>query len=743
MAELDPKNIERAVSELKDATSLLEAASGHSDDLSKNLDIAQKSLVAMQKELSKGNKKLSTLAGNVLADLKKQTDVAGRLNVISEARANFEKELENNNKSARKTAKARREDAVRLKELIEKINAAQKAGAVHTLQQMILSKNMNSRVTQGVKAVQNLGSSFTGAATAFSKIPVVGKAVASVVGGIGTKMLAMGAGPVGWIVTGLLLLKDLGVAIWNVFKQADDAAAKFRKDMGITREFTAKLDRDIQRVAIELVGVGVTFGTMYDSTLALAQNIGFMLADSVKTASTIAILSSQLGVSAEKSAQVLRAFGQISRSTMASQRNMLGCVARLSQAAGTNLHEVMGDIAEFSQSGYRFMRGTATELAKAAVAARRMGTSLSDIAKSSESLINFTQSVTDEMEASVLLGRSIDLQHARTLAYMGKNEDLAKELVRLSQEVDFESLDPIQMRAFATAIGKTEAEISKMLQAEREMADIQRAMAKDPALKAQVKAYEAMKTATKDQARNLGAEYLLRLKTEANQSRMVSIQNKWNALVQQMAEKWLPVIDKFLGSFITIINSKPIQSIIDGLATTLSKLAEILDKFANILPQKNLSKKILGDWSGSINEIEKDIKPGSPHKLGQMFIDGFKNSSAEVERALLKPIDAAIKHAAKFNMGTDIALVNGKQPTTNINGVNSTNLQSRHATFEDVGATESTMLKVVEAVNLLRSELLNGKLSANVYLDSQLVSQATQRATSFRRGYGTNDAYAT
>ena len=66
-----------------------------------------------------------------------------------------------------------------------------------------------------------------------------------------------------------------------------------------------------------------------------------------------------------------------------------------------------------------------------------MGTSMTEAARSSSHLLNFSTSISDEMEASVLLGKSLNLQHARELAYKGDILGLNKEILNIAKQSRF------------------------------------------------------------------------------------------------------------------------------------------------------------------------------------------------------------------------------------------------------------------------------------------------------------------
>ena len=84
----------------------------------------------------------------------------------------------------------------------------------------------------------------------------------------------------------------------------------------------------------------------------------------------------------------------------------------------------MKDLAGSAEEFASFSKDGGDNLVQAAVQARALGLSLQDTAKISEGLLNFQDSITKEVEASVLIGRQLNLQKARELAL---NNDIEGE----------------------------------------------------------------------------------------------------------------------------------------------------------------------------------------------------------------------------------------------------------------------------------------------------------------------------
>lgn len=348
------------------------------------------------------------------------------------------------------------------------------------------------------------------------------------------------------IVTGLLhIFKE-------IFEAVDSAAADFRKEMGFLRSDTAKLEENVRGAYFSMVQTGVTAKDLYSSFQAIEKTIGTTQATTMGMAKDMALMSAQLGVAVGTSAEFATTMGMMGKSTMDAQRDMTLFTSKLSAAAGTNLSEVMSDVAASAKSGYSFLTRNPLALAKAAVEAKRMGTSLAETVKSSESLLKFTTSVTAEMEASVLLGESINLQRARELAYRRDVKGLNQEILNIATKAKFEELDPFQQDAVAAALGKSAAEVGKMLQANREMNRIR----SDPSLAKEVAAYDKLVSSTDAVAKSTADSARNNLMNLSNQKSLEAISLALKSIYQSMfqpivtfAGKWLPEIAKWIVSF--------------------------------------------------------------------------------------------------------------------------------------------------------------------------------------------------
>ena len=186
---------------------------------------------------------------------------------------------------------------------------------------------------------------------------------------------------------------------------------------------------------------------------------------SLETALNTLRMRLQFGVSADDSLKLAKQMSIISglsvESALAQQRS-IATQARMANVLPADVIKDMADnhelIAKFSQDG-------GMNMARAAIEARKLGLSLSTTSKIADSLLSFESSIESELEASLLIGRQLNLNRARELALMGDMENLQKEIVRqVGSEQQLQQMNTIQRQKFAAAIGVEVSELQKLTQ---------------------------------------------------------------------------------------------------------------------------------------------------------------------------------------------------------------------------------------------------------------------------------------
>lgn len=333
--------------------------------------------------------------------------------------------------------------------------------------------------------------------------------------------------------------------IWKQFTLWDSVSSKFRVTMGVFRDDIADIKYDAFNLAKSLADIGVTLEDIVGNTLVLSAKFGSVYNVNKDVLKTITLMETSLGVSAENSSRVLQIFGSISKTTMASNKNALLFMKSLANAAGQPLDALMKDVASLSGDALALVSKMPLQLAKAAVEARRFGTSIAELSAAAGSTLDFSSSIAKEMEASVLLGRSINLQAAREAAYRGDMVEYLRQIRGIIKTTDFESLDFFQKKSVAEALGQSVDSLMAMSQSSREI-DAALSGSNDRAKK-MAQEYQRLVNLNQERVNSEAKSVEYQLQTKNNQERIASIASKWNKLMMELGRVFLPIIDAALG----------------------------------------------------------------------------------------------------------------------------------------------------------------------------------------------------
>ena len=127
----------------------------------------------------------------------------------------------------------------------------------------------------------------------------------------------------------------------------------------------------------------------------------------------------------------------------------------------------MEDVAGNTEMFADFAKDGGKNIMLAAVEAKKLGVSLSEVSKISESLLEFEDSIAAQMEASMLLGREINLDRARQLNFAGDQVGMLKEInAQVGSEAEFNKMNVLQRRALAAAVGLSTEELGNLIREE-------------------------------------------------------------------------------------------------------------------------------------------------------------------------------------------------------------------------------------------------------------------------------------
>ncbi len=275
-------------------------------------------------------------------------------------------------------------------------------------------------------------------------------------GMLGSAMkLAMG--PLGIAVAALTVIVGLAFKAFTHFRD-------MAKELGTSVKQAAGLQMELTKANAQLVGTGLdaqeiskelidTFGTLESVTAGNIRDVGRIATQfGTTTESVIDLqksLTDTLGVNVNQSEAIIKNVG------------------RLAQQEGVAAGKVIDDIAANTEKFAAFAKGGADGFAQAAIEAAKIGTNLSTILASADSLLDFESSLTAEFEAQVLTGKNLNLEKARQLALDGDIAGLTQEIQKqVGGMGDLQAMNVVQRKALAESIGVSVDQLTKISRGE-------------------------------------------------------------------------------------------------------------------------------------------------------------------------------------------------------------------------------------------------------------------------------------
>ena len=326
------------------------------------------------------------------------------------------------------------------------------------------------------------------------------------------------------------------------FFELDDAALNFRTTTGFLASQTSEIESNIRSTSLNFAKFGVTAEDAAASAGLLANAFNDTAIANKENVEYVALMQKNLGVAGEDSVKVMKNFMGIGNTSSNTAKNLAGSYASLAKAAGVPFAKTMKEVAAASDDTLSAVRGSVDALVKGAIEAQRLGTSLDNVGKAAAGLLNFQQSVTDEMDASVLLGRNINLQKARELAYSGDLAGLAKEQARILNETgDLRKMDYFQQQALAKSLGLSVQQMTEMKSKQSELNELRTT---NPAL---YKQYTTELDVLNDQKQSVEEKYKSELLSRQIQSQQQKIANDLKSIFMELSEVLLPLVKLLIG----------------------------------------------------------------------------------------------------------------------------------------------------------------------------------------------------
>ena len=526
------------------------------------------------------------------------------------------------------------------------------------------------------------------------------------------KGIASGLGPI--VIMGALLAAAL-----SSFTELEAAAKKFREETGLTASQTKEAADQVRQIRAEYAGLGIEADDAYDSIAAFQGEFGDTLRASKDVVANVTLLNKQFGISQKDAAAVNMLFQSMAGLSATTAQSVSQQVADMANLAGAAPSKIFADIAESSEAAYTYFKGDITLIAKQAIEARKLGTSLKQVLKTTEDLLDFENGIEKELVAATFVGGQFNLSQARALAYAGKHVDAQKEILRqIQRSGKFSDQDMFTKKALADAANMTVEEITKQLLIQERLGDLSEAEQKR--MSAAMDKGLDITNMTDDQ---LKAKTQQLTKEQEIADTVTQMENSFKGIVASVGEGLLPlmealapvvtIIGNVFGGIFKVLNYIPglFPAIIAGLTTMY-----ILSKKTALL---KLKEALMSAWSNS--------------KGGVIGIALAVGATAAIMAAYSKGGTDVGDMAINSGNGVQISTAEGGifNPSPNDQIAVAPNAISKlkeasNATQPSIlsmgmGGSDKAVNALITEMKALRADMSSGKIVTNTFLDGQKV----------------------
>ena len=282
-----------------------------------------------------------------------------------------------------------------------------------------------------------------------------------------------------------IAVKHLGKGISNAFKsptviiggiikllsELDSRLVKAQKTLNLNNAEVMEYHKGLEAAADASNNINVTSKSLNEAQMELTKNLGISNQFSNSMKEDFVVLTKQYKLSNEAAAGLTKQSILMGQGTKKTADNAALTGVNMLRAKGINVsfQKMLEQTSKVTGQVAANLNNNPEAIARAIAAATELGTTLEAVAEIGKSLLNFENSIANEMEAELLIGRELNLERARALALTGDQEELAAELLeQVGSYSEFNDMNVIQQQKLASAFGMSADQMADML-AQQEM----------------------------------------------------------------------------------------------------------------------------------------------------------------------------------------------------------------------------------------------------------------------------------
>jgi hypothetical protein len=399
--------------------------------------------------------------------------------------------------------------------------------------------------------------------------------------------------------------------------EADKQVTSLSKNLQISKDEARGIDSYFKKIADELETQYDLTKEIYQAQADLSELSAASVLYSKETLDAQIQLTKEYGLQAQDAANLNKIF--ITNDEIATDALDIAAqtTSQFFKQTGVLMSErkLLEQASKISGQILISFKGSTKELINAVAKANLLGISLSEARDISNSLLDFEQSISNEIDAELLTGKDLNLEEARRLSLQGKYIEATEAALKNVKSLEeFQGMNVIQQEALAKVAGVTVDKLSDSL------------LLRKLVTKENNEQYNRLKKAGEDElARRFALGEYDKAEIEAANKR-INAQEKFNLS-----------IDRIKGVFTDLVDGGALDAISDAamaISETIASGGSLFNFFGDSDLTKNLEKKSLGsayDTKAQLNEKIKNNEALNPSEQKRLKIAEERIKEKEIK----------------------------------------------------------------------------------------------------------------
>lgn len=374
----------------------------------------------------------------------------------------------------------------------------------------------------------------------------------------------------------LAVAKKIFDFIKDAMFAADERVTNLAKGLMISKEAAAGVYDSLKSAKGEIQSLYNTTKDITEAYTDLINLTEFITSANTEMINTQIILTKNLGLSKEEAFGVQEAFVAMNLEANEGKDIVYDQIAAFANQNKllSNGKKIFSDIAKTSKLIQINFNGNLGALVKTTLEAKKLGLSLDQVSKIGNSLLNFEQSISSELEAELLTGRDLNLEKARYYALTHNIAGLTEEISKqgITQE-KFAAMNVIQQEALAGALGMSAEEMGDMLYKQKILNKVGGETLRN--LREKARATEDINLQNKVAALEQG---ILSGKSLEEAEKSTTAQEKFNQSLEQAKEIFSDFVD---GGYLDML-AQSLKSLVDSLSGVSGREENVAKSYSSI-----------------------------------------------------------------------------------------------------------------------------------------------------------------